>query len=407
MNAADPARPRRRWLTRSVWGFGLASLLSDAGHEAATASLPILLATLGAAPFALGLIEGVSDGISSFVKLFGGWVADRPHRRKPIAVAGYAVTGLAMGAYAFAGSWMHILLARTVAWIAKGSRAPARDAMLAEAVPPESRGRAFGFHRAMDSAGAAVGPLLASVLLVALPLRQVFLWTVVPGVLSALVFWLLVSPSPRSHAAPPAGFMVSLRGLPPRYRTFLLAIFVFGVGDFGRTLLILRATQALAPQVGVTHAAAAAALLYMGHNAVYALLSYPVGWLSDRWGAERLLVVGYTLGTLTGAMAAVDGGGIAWWIVAFGVGGATLAFEDTLEPIVAVAESPAAVRGTALGALAATNGVGDLVSSTAVGVLWTVFGPEVAFGSAAVVCAFGTVGMANLARRSPRPVRQP
>jgi len=182
-----PNRPSsRRWFTASVLGFGLASLLSDAGHEAATSALPALLVSMGAAPAALGIIEGIADGLASFAKLGGGWLADRPHLRKPIAVLGYFITGLSTGAYGLAGGWGHLLAARSVGWLARGMRGPARDAMLADAVPPEVRGRAFGFHRAMDSMGAVLGPLLSMALLASAPLRGVFAWTMVPGVLAAL-----------------------------------------------------------------------------------------------------------------------------------------------------------------------------------------------------------------------------
>jgi sugar phosphate permease len=226
-----------RWLSVPVLGFGLASFLSDAGHEAATSALPALLALIGAAPAALGVIEGVSDGLASLAKLVGGWWADRPRLRKPLAVGGYFTTGVSVGAFAVASSWLHVVAARSVGWFARGVRGPVRDAMLADAVPREAVGRTFGFHRAMDTAGAIVGPLLALVLVATAPLRQAFLWAVVPGVLAALAFALLVK---RQEAAPrpPRPLTTSLRSLPPVYRRFLAAVLLFGAGDFARTLLI-------------------------------------------------------------------------------------------------------------------------------------------------------------------------
>jgi MFS family permease len=134
-------RPGRSWLTPTVVGIGLASLLSDTGHEAATSALPALLTSMGAAPAALGLIEGVSDGAASAARLLAGWAADRPHLRKPIVVAGYLVCGLSTGLFGLATGWPHVLGARAVGWLARGARGPVRDAMLADAVPAEAVGR--------------------------------------------------------------------------------------------------------------------------------------------------------------------------------------------------------------------------------------------------------------------------
>src|SRR5271166_4581696 len=140
-----PLSPPKPWLTRGVLGIGLASLFSDWGHEAATAILPAFLASLGAPAFALGVIEGVSDGLSSFAKLAGGWIADRPKLRKPTGIIGYFATGLSTFAYAFAQTWPAILVMRALGWVGRGSRGPSRDTLLADCVAPEQQGRAFGF----------------------------------------------------------------------------------------------------------------------------------------------------------------------------------------------------------------------------------------------------------------------
>ena len=399
MGGSGTPRRTARWLTTSVVGFGLASFLSDAGHEAATSMLPALVALLGSAPASLGIIEGVSDGMASVAKLLGGWWADRPRLRKPVAVGGYLVTGVSVGIFALASSWLHIVAARSVGWFARGVRGPVRDAMLADAVPAEAVGRAFGFHRAMDTAGAVVGPLLALALVALVPLRQVFLWAVVPGVLASVAFAVLVrSPAPRPVAARPFG--ASLRSLPAAYRRFLAPVFLFGAGDFARTLLILRATQLLAPIEGLPKATATALALYAGHNLLYAAASYPIGRLADRVSPRALLVVGYFLGTATAVLAAAATPSLGVLVALFAVAGLTVAFEDTLEGTIVAREVPAEVRGTAYGSLAATNGVGDLVSSSLVGILWAVAGAGVAFGAAAALCLAGTILLATARRRA-------
>src|ERR1700719_301133 len=145
----NPAHHSKRWLTRGVLGIGLASLFSDWGHEAATAILPAFLASLGAPAYALGIIEGVSDGLSSFAKLAGGWIADRPQLRKPASVIGYLATGFSTFGYAFAQTWPVVLVLRGLGWIGRGERGPSRDTLLAGCVEPGQEGRAFGFERAM------------------------------------------------------------------------------------------------------------------------------------------------------------------------------------------------------------------------------------------------------------------
>src|SRR5438067_20964 len=139
------------WLNHNVLGMGLTSLLSDAGHEMATAVLPGFLAALGAPPYALGLIEGVADALSSFVKLAAGWWGDRLGHRKGIVTAGYALTGVAKALFALAAGWPLVLAGRCLAWFGRGIRGPLRDALLAESVLPGDRGKAFGFHRAGDT----------------------------------------------------------------------------------------------------------------------------------------------------------------------------------------------------------------------------------------------------------------
>lgn len=390
--AASPPRAAP-WLSVSVFGFGLASLLSDLGHEAATSALPALLATIGAAPAALGIIEGVSDGVVSFAKLAGGTWADRPRLRKPLCVAGYLATGLATGLFAFASSWLLILGARVVGWFARGLRGPARDAMLADAVPEEAVGRAFGFHRAMDTIGGILGPLVATVLIAVLPLRSVFLWTMVPGVLAAVSFAVLVRKQEPKALTPHLPFWTKMKALPPAFRRFLGAVFLFGIGDFARTLLILLAVQRFTPTMGAQQATVVAMALYAGHNVLYAAASYPVGRLADVVAPRKLLVIGYALGALTAILAAFATTSIVYFALLFSVAGLVIAFEDTLEGTITAKAVGPALRGTGYGALAATNGVGDLVSSSAVGILWTAFGARWAFGVAAVFCLAGTLAL--------------
>ena len=393
-----------RWLNRNVVGMGATSFLSDAGHEMATAVLPAFLTAMGAPPAALGAIEGVADASSSFVKLGAGWISDRLGHRKPITVAGYLLTGVAMGSFAFATAWPMVLAGRLVGWLGRGARGPLRDAMLAESVPPAARGKAFGFHRAGDTLGAIVGPLLAVVLLAFLqpsagddpssPFRSVFLLTLIPGLGSALAFALLVTEKRR---APNHGlrFWATVRSLPIAYRRFLVGVGVFGAGDYAHTLLILAATQLLTPAYGIVQAAQIAALLYVGHNVLYAGASYPVGALSDRLGRRGLLALGYLLGTAVSVGFLLAFGlplaNVWYLLLLFALAGAYIAAEDALEGALTADFVNSDVRGTAYGVMGAVNGVGDLVASVLVGFLWTVISPAAGFAYAAAAMLLGAI----------------
>ncbi len=371
--------PNSHWFTRGVLGIGLASLFSDWSHEAATAILPAFLASLGAPAVALGIIEGVSDGLSSFAKLAGGWIADRPQARKPVGVIGYFATGIATFGYAFAHSWPAILALRSFGWIGRGSRGPSRDALLADAVAPEKIGRAFGFERAMDTVGAVLGPLCASALVAVWGVRGDLCATLVPGLLAALAFAALVpaSRSPRGHFAP--NFISSIRHLPPRYWKYLLGVLAHGLGDFAPTLLILRATQLLAPRYGGVRAAAIAIGLYTFHNLIDAAVAYPAGTLGDKISKRALLAIGYSLAAVVAAGFIFAPPTIPALAALFGIAGIHLAIRDAIEKALAAELLPAETRGSGFGVLATINGIGDLVSSVSVGILWSAVSPTAGF----------------------------
>lgn len=397
--ASIPPRPKQ-WLNRNVLGMGLTSLLSDAGHESTTVVLPAFLSTIGASAVALGVIEGVADAVASFVKLGAGWYSDRIGQRKPITVAGYALTGMSTGIFAFAWSWPLVLVGRVIGWFGRGVRGPLRDAMLAESVSQEDTGKAFGFHRAGDTLGAILGPLLAVLIIghlesapltdPAQPFRVVFLLTVIPGVGAALAFALMVKERrrPANSALP---FWASLRALPRPYKRFLIGVGIFGLGDFAHTLLILRATELLTPEFGVTHAAQLAALLFTARNIFYALASYPIGALSDVVGRRGLLAVGYlsAAGTCLGFLLPVSS---LWYLgMLFALAGTYIAVEDALEGAIAADLLPPEVRGLGYGVLGTVNGLGDLFSSIVVGMLWTHVNSAAGFGYAATLGLAGAL----------------
>ena len=395
------------WLNRNVLGMTLTSFLSDFGHEMATSILPAFLAALGIAPAALGVIEGVSDATASFVKLGAGWWSDRLGHRKAITVGGYALTGASQALFALATGWWLVLVGRVVGWFGRGIRGPLRDAMLADSVAPEHRGKAFGLHRAGDTLGAVVGPLVAVLLVSVLrngastPLhvfRTVFLCTAIPGLLSAVAFALIVRERRRApnHSL---RFWATLRAIPRRLRRVLVGVGLFGLGDFSHTLIILAAVQLLTPAHGAAKAAALAAMLYVVHNVTYALAPFPTGALSDRLGRRGLLSFGYALGAIIscalGFTLARGYNSVLILAAIFALAGVMQGVVDTLEGAMVADYVAIEIRGTSYGVLGTVNGIGDLASSAIVGLLWTVH-PLWGFGYAAIAMALGAAVILGL-----------
>jgi len=384
-----------------VLGIGLASLFSDWSHEIATTLMPSFLATMGVAAAWLGLIEGVSDGVSSFAKMASGYYTDRLRRRKPIALAGYVVTALGTAAFGLATSAWHVLLARALAWLGRGVRTPVRKALLAGSVTKATYGRAFGFERMMDTLGAIVGPTTAFVLLplVGHHYPTLFALTLIPGLIATALMAFVVKERERKPV-PHVSFGESLRAFPPRFRQFLVAVGLFGAGDFAHTMLILLAAQKLAPTLGAVKAASVATALYVLHNVLYATFSMVAGWLADRFNKGRLLATGYFLAAVM-ALAVILLPMNAWTLaLIFTVGGLYVAMEETLEGSFCAELVGQEHHGLAFGTLATVNGIGDFVSSLLVGLLWTAWGTSAAFGYSAVLFIAGGMLVLRLSRSS-------
>jgi MFS family permease len=395
MNEAEHSRQTRScsgWLNRTVLGIGLASLFSDWSHEIATTVLPAFLATMGVAAAWLGLIEGVSDGLSSFVKMGSGYYTDRLQRRKPIAVIGYVVTALGTASFGLATAAWHVLLGRSLAWLGRGARTPVRKALLAGSVTKETYGRAFGFERMMDTLGAIAGPASAFFLLQAFHhhYRPLFAFTLIPGLAAATLIALVVKEKTRAPV-PHISFGQRWRMLPAAYRQFLAAAGLFGAGDFAHTLLILLAAQKLAPAHGAARAASIAVALYALHNVFYAAFAFAAGWLADRMRKNVVLAAGYFLAALMAA--AIMALPFTAWSLAliFMLGGVYVAIVETLEDSFCAELTDPAQHGMAFGVLATVNGAGDFLSSVVVGALWTAVGTTAAFGYSAVLFVTGAL----------------
>jgi MFS family permease len=389
----SPTNAKEKWLTPTVLGVGLTSLFSDWSHEIATAVLPAFLAAIGAGPAWLGAIEGIADGLSSFAKLGAGHYTDQLKKRKPLAVFGYAVTAISTASFAFATHAYQVLLGRAAAWLGRGVRSPAKKALLAADVPPSAYGRAFGLERLMDTVGAIVGPLTALWLLRTTNhnYRAVFLWTLLPGMVAVGCFWLLVRERPM-ETRKKQSFLTGVRALPSTFRRFLLGVGVFGAGDFSHTLLILFATRMLEPTQGMARAASVAVGLYTLHNVFYAGSAYLSGWISDHVPHRKVILAGgYALAGATAILLTTAPHQIWLLAVIFILAGIYVGTEEALEDSLAAELIPKEQHGMAFGTLAAVNAVGDLVSSLAVGFLWSAVSVRAAFSFSALLFFLGAL----------------
>ena len=392
MNSNADGKSRFRWLNRTVLGIGLASLCSDFSHEIATALLPAFLASMGVAAVWLGVIEGVSDGLSSVAKMGSGFYTDKLQRRKPIAVFGYVVTALGTASFGLATTAWHVLIARAGAWLGRGVRTPVKKALLAAAVTKETYGRAFGFERMMDTIGAIIGPTSALFLLAAFHHHYppLFALTLIPGLGAAALIAFLVQENERKKVSH-VSFGERLKAMPKPYRKFLLAVGLFGAGDFAHSLLIYLATIKLAPILGQAKAASIAIGLYAMHNIFYATSAPVSGWLADRFKKPLLLSAGYALAAAMAVLVITLPFTVWTFVLIFVFGGIYIGVEETLEDSLCAELVDEEHHGMAFGVLATVNGIGDFVSSIVVGWLLTHLGSRVAFGYCAVLFVLGSL----------------
>jgi len=279
---------RRGWLTRNVWVLSAVSFLQDAASELLYPLLPIYLTSvLGAPPAVVGAVEGAAEGTASLTKIASGPLGDRFARRRLIA-SGYGLAALGKLIVAVAGAWPGVLAGRVVDRFGKGLRGAPRDALLVEGIQEPQRGRVFGFHRAMDTLGAVVGPLLglAGYELFDHRIRPVLYFAVIPAVLSVLMIaWVRERPR-TTPATNTSSVFAGVRRLPGGYWRVVGFLFAFSVANFPDALLLLRLKT-------IGFSVAMVVLAYVGYNAVYAVASFPAGALADRLG--RPMVYGFGL----------------------------------------------------------------------------------------------------------------
>jgi MFS family permease len=404
-DTVDAADRAPTWLTPGVAGIGAASLLSDLGHEIPTSLLPSLLtSTLGAPAAALGLIEGIADAAAGACRLGGGALADDPERRRKVAIGGYTATAVLSALLGAANSVWQVGVLRTSAWASRGLRVPARNALLADVVPPAVYGRAYGFERAMDNLGAIGGPLLALGLVAAFGARTTIALSVIPGLAAAAAIAYAIRrttrPTARQHQPIRLRIRPVLRG---DLGKLMAGIGAFEVGNCAATLLILRATELYRPQHGPDGAAKLALILYTGYNAAATAASIPAGRVADRFGTTRVLTAGAALFLAAYLGFALAGAHILPLALAFGTAGIAIGCVETAEHAAVAALTPTDLRGSSFGLLAGIQSLGNLAASSIAGILWTLTSPTAAFAYLAAWMALAVTTLTLLQPSRPQP----
>jgi MFS family permease len=372
---SDPNRGILRGITRNVFLLGLVSLFTDLSSQMVFPLIPLYLFTvLGAGASVVGIVEGAAETTASLVKVFSGYWSDRIRKRKLFVLIGYSLSAITKPLFALAQVWPLVLAVRMIERIGKGIRAAPRDALVAESVDPCVRGKAYGFHRAMDGLGSVLGALLAFVLLSATDsdYARIFLLAGIPGIAAVLFVLLIREPAaPQKQPIDTVPMRVSFKALPGNLRLLIAATSVFHLGHFGYVFLLLRARDiGLADQTAI--------LLYVLFYIVYVLAAIPAGMLSDRIGRKPVLLASYLVFAAV-ALGLVYATSLPDLIPLFAVYGISFAMFDGVQRAYVVDFAPVHLRATTLGTFHTAVGLVALPGAYIAGMLWDRIGPEATF----------------------------
>ena len=374
-------------LTANVVVLGVVSLFTDISSEMIMPILPFfLIQVLGANALIVGIQEGLADGVVSFMKVFSGRFSDAAGKRKRFVGAGYALSTLMKALFPFAQSWPEFLGMRIVERTGKGVRDAPRDALLTESTPAETRGKAFGFHRSMDTTGAIAGPIITLVLLATIAAspgipnyRLILLLAAIPAVISVFIVFLVSEPV--RQRAPKQPLRVTFHGIPKPLWTFIGIASIFSFADFSYAFLLLRA--------GI-HGTTVAILLYVVYNIVYAAHAFPAGILSDRVGRKPVVLTGY-IAFIAMATLLVFSDLLAVLVLAFVLYGLSYGMAEGTQRALVADFAPANIKATVLGAYHTCVGAVKLASGVVAGLLWIAFAPTPTFPLGAATFAFGAM----------------
>jgi MFS family permease len=390
---------------KNVFILGIVSFFTDISSEMLYPIIPLFLTVILHAPMSVvGLIEGIGESSASLLKVVSGWLSDKSGKRKPFLIYGYSLSTIAKPLLAFAATWHFVLAARFLDRFGKGLRSSARDALIADSTEAQFRGKAFGFHRALDTVGAVLGPLIALMLLYYLDMttrdinasyRIIFLIAFIPALISVLLLLFFVTEKAGERKDE---LKFRLSDFSRDFKIFLLISVVFAIGNSSNAFLILRANNIFESFGGVPSiitstfssiaVVAVVILTYVVYNITYSLFSMPAGMLSDRIGRRNVMIGGFLIFSIVYLGFAISNAGYIVWIL-FAIYGFYIAMTDGVSKAYAVDLVTADKRGTAIGLYYTATGLMALVSSIIAGLLWDIAGASAPFlfGSATALVA--------------------
>jgi MFS family permease len=368
---------RRLKLSKNVIAMGFVSFFNDTASEMIYPLIPTFLTVwLGAPVYIMGFIVGLSESLSNICKVFSGWYSDKLDKRKPFVVFGYSLSAISKAMIGLAYSWPMAMAARIADRFGKGIRVSARDALIADYTQPKYRGRAFGLHRGFDSAGAAIGPIIAIILLSVLNnnLRAIFLLSLIPSIIGILLLIFFTEEKKSQDGEFSLNVpheKLEFRSISPEFNKFLLVTVLFNIGNSSDLFLILR-SQNLALSLTVTTGA------YILYHLTHSVLSMPIGILADKIGTEKILLSGFVTFSIAFALSGFITDGIWMWLV-FALYGLYMAQTDSIIRVYIAGIVPHRLFGTAFGLHQTVVGICTFFASLIAGFLWTYVGASTPF----------------------------
>ncbi len=361
-------------ITRNVFILGLVSLFTDLSSQMVFPLIPLFMVTvLGTGVYAVGIVEGAAETTASFLKVVSGYWSDKIGRRKPFVLFGYSISAITKPLFAFANIWSFVLYIRVIERIGKGIRSAPRDAIVAESSDESVRGRAYGFHRAMDGVGSVLGAALAFLLLPIFGYRNIFMFAFLPGMVAVFIILFIKEKkrAPEEHKINEMSIKRTFKELPANLKLFLMVSVIFALGHFGYAFLLVRVLDiGLADQMAI--------LLYIIFYIIYTVCAIPFGILSDRIGRKTVLIAGYVIFGFTsfGLIFATNVYSILGLFVSYGI---FYAMIDGAQRAFVVDLAPKHLKATALGTFHTAIGLVALPGGCIAGLLWDKISPETTF----------------------------
>ncbi|MBU4185523.1 MAG: MFS transporter [Proteobacteria bacterium] len=372
-------------ITRNIFIMGLVSLFTDLSSQMVFPLIPLFLTTvLGCGAYAVGIVEGAAETTASLLKVVSGYWSDKIRKRKPFILFGYSMSTITKPLFALANIWTFVLFLRVIERIGKGIRTAPRDALVAESCDESVRGKAFGFHRAADGIGSTLGAVLALLLLPMWGYRNIFLFAMVPGIISVFIIFLIKEKNaPLKQETKEMAVKLSLKELPLNLKLFIIISSLFALGHFGYAFLLLRAKNiGLADNMAI--------FLYVIFYIVYSICAFPLGIVSDKVGRKAVLMGGYVLFGITslGLLVASSLQGILLFFIIYGI---SYSMIDGTQRAFVVDLAPQHLRGTALGLFHTAIGLVALPGGYIAGLLWDKISPEATFGYGLILAIISAV----------------